>query len=275
MTFSHPYWLLGLLLWLLVPVLDRLAKPKSASALPLTHLGVRGLRRLPTSLPWLSGHGVAVMAIVLGLAGPIWHAGGPVRSEPGVAVVTVPGPDAISWQVGQRQYDKLVSRLRDRSALAISAYPAAPRLLVPWTERSEVLAGLWPAAALPVTRADAARAALMASAKAPEGAWLVVVGGDAGGRGWQAVRATLTQRRQQLAIIQSKHEALPFEPAFAAGLHDPDAVAALNYRLLGVTKDGRGDGERVPLGRWCLLAAVLVLVLNWGWRQGRWQVVAP
>jgi hypothetical protein len=68
---------------------------------------------------------------------------------------------------------------------------------------------------------------------------------------------------------------LPFKPAFAAELHDPDAIAALDYHLLTITRAGAGAGEPLPLARWCLLAAVAVLVVTWGWRHGRWRVVAP
>jgi hypothetical protein len=275
MSFSHPLWLLGLLLWLVVPVLDRLAKPRPDVALPLTHLGLRGLRRLPASLPWLSAHGLAVMLIVLGLAGPVWQWSGGTRAEPGVAVVAVPGPSPWAWETGGRHYATLIDRLRHRSALAIAAYPGVPRLLVPWTERAEVLAGLWPRTTVPVTGADAAKAALMASAKAPAGSWLVVVGGRAGGPGWRAVGASLERRGQKLAIIQESPADLPFQPAFSASLHDPDAVAALDYQLLSITRDAAGEPEAVPLGQWCVLAAVAVLVLNWGWRYGRWQVVSP
>lgn len=275
MTFTHPAWLLGLALWLLVPLLDRLAKPRPEAALPVPHLGQRGLRRLPVSLPWLSAHGLAVMGIVLGLAGPVWQWSGSGRAEPGVAVVLVPGPTPLAWEAGQRHYQTLVERLRRRSALAIVADHDEPTLLVPWTDRAEALQGLWPGAPVTVSGLDSAKAAMMASAKAPEGAWLVVVGGRAGAPGWRAVGASAARRRQPVAILQESPSDLPFEPAFAANLHDSDAVAALDFHLQSVTRDASGETETVPLGRWCVLAAVLVLLVNWGWRFGRWQVVAP
>jgi hypothetical protein len=275
MTFAHPYWLLALLLWGLVPVLDRLAKPRPSTSLPVTHLGMRALRRLPATLPWLSGHGLAIMLLVLSLAGPVWQRSGPVQAEPGVAVVAVPGPGPAGWQDGSHHFSTLVTRLRQRSALLIAASAEAPRLIVPWTDRADALTGLWSAAPAAVSGPDTARAVLMASAKAPKGAWIVVLGGHVGGMGWRAVGATLSQRHQSLAVVAESPSGLPFEPAFAASLYDPDAIAALDYQLIAASQDGTGADLPVPLARWCLLGAVAVLVLNWGWRHGRWRVVAP
>ncbi|MBC7541743.1 MAG: hypothetical protein H7338_03340 [Candidatus Sericytochromatia bacterium] len=279
MSVGHPWWLLLLLAWALVPLLDRLARPTVEAALPVAHLGNRGLWRLPAILPWLSAHGLALLLLILALSEPLWSGSDARQVMPAVAVVAAPGPDEASARLGGKRFDEWLDRSVGREFLLVTADRRNPRLVVPLTERSAYGLGLWPAVPpRPLAGEDVAKAVLMASAKAPEGSWIVVIGGPIGGRGWQAAQAAMTGRKQPLALMSSGPVGpapLAVPPAFSTTVDDPDGAGALAYQLASVSRDVERSSDPFSLAFPCLIAALVTLVANWLWRHGRWQVVGP
>lgn len=273
MTITQPLWLLLLLAWVLVPLLDHLARPKASAALPLPQLAHRGLVPLRESLPWLSMHGLAFVLVVLALAGPTLAQRQGWVQEPPLYVVTV--ADASGGPSAEARFLDLIRRIPDRPLGVVAAKPTGPELLSPLARSTVARDNLWP----PNSPADIAppaiaRALMLASAKAPPGAWLVVIGGQ-WTPDWRQATAMAQGRQQAIAHLETRSAMGEPDLAYRATVQDDDAIAGLRFRLEEVTTERPVPGPPHDLAPYCLAGALVAASLGWLWRQRRWLVTAP
>lgn len=273
MTITQPLWLLLLLAWVLVPLLDRLARPKASAALPLPQLAHRGLVPLRVSLPWLSMHGLAFVLVVLALAGPILPQRQGWVQEPPLYVVAV--ADAKGSPAAEARYLDLIRRIPDRPLGVVAAKPTGPELLSPLSRSTVARENFWPPKSpTDISPPTIARALMLASAKAPPGAWLIVIGGQ-WTPDWQQAMAMAQGRQQAIAHLETRSALGEPELAYRATVQDDDAIAGLRFRLEEVTSERPVTGPPHDLAPYCLAGALVAASLGWLWRQRRWLVTAP
>lgn len=273
MNMTHPLWLWLLVIWALVPVLDRLARPKASASLPLPQLAQRGLKPLRESLPWLSMHGLAFVLVVFALAGPTLPQRSGWIQEPALYVVTVADQEGAT--AARARFQELNQRFPQRPLGIIAAKPTGPDLLSPLTSSAAAREGLWPTT-VPgtISPVHISRALTLASAKAPPGAWLVVIGGQ-WSPDWHPAMAMAQSRGQAIALLESRPALGEPDLAYRAAIRDDDAIAGLRWRLEEVSTDRPLLGPPHDLAPYCLAGALVAASLGWLWRQRRWLVTAP